>query len=124
MRKIVETQPEARVTDFAPNIIENLKLEALRDKMLDVRQAGGTYGAYGQPAAKIPSEFLLPDKTLSELNVAAASNRMARYTNWQNDTRQKMATTALREDPAFPRAQLQEGKFIGVALPDIKKTQK
>ena len=121
MRNLVETQPEARVTDFAPNIVENLKLEALRDKMLDVRQSDGKYGAYGQPAAKIPSEFLLPDDTLAKLNVAAASNRMARYTNWQNDTRQKMATTALRADPEFPRAQLQDGKFIGVALPDVKK---
>ena len=121
MRDIVETQPETRVTDFAPNIVENLKLEALRDKMLDVRQSDGKYGAYGQPAAKIPAEFMLPDDTLAKLNVAAASNRMARYTNWQNETRQKMATTALRADPAFPRAQLQEGKFIGVALPDIKK---
>jgi hypothetical protein len=121
MRNLVETQPEARVTDFAPNIVENLKLEQLRDKMLDVRQSDGKYGAYGQPAVKIPSEFLLPDDTLAKLNVAAASNRMARYTNWQNETRQKMATTALRADPAFPRAELQEGKFLGVALPDIKK---
>lgn len=121
MRNLVETQPEARVTDFAPNIVENLKLEQLRDKMLDVRQSDGKYGAYGQPAVKIPSEFLLPDNTLAKLNVAAASNRMARYTNWQNETRQKMATTALRADPAFPRAELQEGKFLGVALPDIKK---
>jgi len=121
MRNLVDTQPEARVTDFAPNIVENLKLEQLRDKMLDVRQSDGKYGAYGQPAVKIPSEFLLPDDTLAKLNVAAASNRMARYTKWQDETRQKMATTALRADPAFPRAELQEGKFLGVALPDIKK---
>jgi len=121
MRNLVETQPEARVTDFAPNIVENLKLEQLRDKMLDVRQSDGKYGAYGQPAVKIPSEFLLPDDTLAKLNVAAASNRMARYTKWQDETRQKMATTALRADPAFSRAELQEGKFLGVALPNIKK---
>ena len=121
MRNLVDTRPETRVMDFAPGIIQNLKLNELRDKMLDVRQSDGKYGAYGQPAAKIPSEFLLPDDTLAKLNVAAASNRMARYTNWQNETRQKMATTALRADPAFPRAELQEGKFLGVALPDIKK---
>jgi len=121
MRNLVDTRPETRVTDFAPNIVENLKLDQLRDKMLEVRQSDGTYGAYGQPAAKIPSEFLLPEKTLEDLNVAAASNRMARYEKWQDETRQKMATTALRADPAFPRAELQEGKFLGVALPDIKK---
>ena len=121
MRNLVEAQPETRVMDFAPSLVENLKLEKLRDKMLEARQSDGTYGAYGQPAAKVPSEFLLPDDTLAKLNVAAASNRMARYEKWQDETRQKMATTALRADPAFPRAQLQDGKFIGVALPDIKK---
>jgi hypothetical protein len=121
MRNLVDTQPEARVTDFAPNILDTLKLNELRDKMLDVRQAGGTYGAYGQPAAKIPSEFLLPDDTLAKLNVAAASNRMARYTNWQNETRQGMATTALRADPRFKRAPLEDGKFVGVELPDVNK---
>jgi hypothetical protein len=121
MRNLVDTRPETRVTDFAPNIVENLKLDKLRDKMLEVRQAGEKYGAYGQPAVKIPSEFLLPDDTLSKLNVAAASNRMARYTRWQDETRQKMATTALRSDPEFPRAELQDGKFLGVSLPDVKK---
>jgi hypothetical protein len=102
-------------------MVDNLKLTELRDKMLEVRQSNSLYGAYGQPEVKIPAEYLLPDSILVQQNVAAASNRMAKYTNWQNETRQRMATTALRADPAFPRAQLQEGKFIGVSLPDIKK---
>jgi len=121
MRNIVETQPEARVTDYAPGIVQNLKLDELRDKMLEVRQSNSLYGAYGQPAVKIPAEFLLPDKTLTDLNVAAASNRMARYTKWQDETRQRMATTALREDPRFTRAPLQDGKYLGVALPDVRQ---
>jgi len=121
MRDIVQTRPETRVTDYAPGIAQNLKLDELRDKMLEVRQSNSLYGAYGQPAVKIPKDFLLPDKTLTDLNVAAASNRMARYTKWQDETRQRMATTALREDPRFTRATLQEGKYLGVALPDIRK---
>ena len=121
MRNIVETRPETRVTDFAPGIVDNLKLNELRDKMLDVRQSGGKYGAYGQPEVKIPAEYLLPDSILVQQNVAAASNRMAKYTNWQDDTRQRMATTSLREDPRFTRAPLQEGKYLGVALPDVRQ---
>ena len=121
MRNIVETRPETRVTDFAPGIVDNLKLNELRDKMLDVRQSGGKYGAYGQPEVKIPAEYLLPDSILVQQNVAAASNRMAKYTNWQDDTRQRMATTSLREDPRFTRAPLQDGKYLGVALPDVRQ---
>ena len=121
MRDIVETRPETRVTDYAPGIVQNLKLDELRDKMLEVRQSNSLYGAYGQPAVKIPKDYLLPDKTLTDLNVAAASNRMAKYTKWQDETRQRMATTALREDPRFTRAPLQDGKYLGVALPDVRQ---
>lgn len=121
MRDIVETRPETRVTDFAPGMVDNLKLNELRDKMLEVRQSNSLYGAYGQPAVKIPKDFLLPDKTLTELNVAAASNRMAKYTNWQDETRQRMATTSLRTDPRFTRAPLEDGKYLGVALPDVRQ---
>jgi hypothetical protein len=121
MRDIVETRPETRVTDYAPGMVDNLKLNELRDKMLEVRQSNSLYGAYGQPAVKIPEDYLLPDKTLTDLNVAAASNRMAKYTNWQDNTRQRMATTSLREDPRFTRAPLQDGKYLGVALPDVRQ---
>lgn len=120
MRGLIKTDPEARVTDFAPGIVDNLKLDKLRDKMLEIRAAGPEFSAYGQPPAKVPDELMLPDDTLAKLNVAGASNRVARYTRWQDETRQNMATTALRSDPAFTRQPLQDGKFIGVALPDVK----
>jgi hypothetical protein len=121
MRGLLETNPEARVMDFAPDIGGILKIPELRDKMLEIRGLGpkAEYSAYGQAPAKVPSEFLLPDDTLAKLNVAAASNRVARFTRWQDETRQAMATTALREDPKFKRQPLQDGKYIGVALPDV-----
>jgi hypothetical protein len=121
MRGLLETNPEARVMDFAPDIGRALKLPELRDKMLEIRALGpkAEYSAYGQAPAKVPDEFLLPDDTLAKLNVAAASNRVARFTRWQDETRQAMATTALRSDPGFNRRPLQEGKYIGVALPDV-----
>ena len=121
MRGLLETDPEARVMDFAPDIAGILKIPELRDKMLEIRALGpkAEYSAYGQAPAKVPDEFLLPDDTLAKLNVAAASNRVARFTRWQDETRQAMATTALRSDPGLNRRPLQEGKYIGVALPDV-----
>lgn len=121
MRNLVGANPEARVMDFAPDIGGILKLPQLRDKMLEIRALGpkAEYAAYGQAPAKVPDEFLLPDDTLAKLNVAAASNRVARFTRWQDEARQGMATTALRTDRNFNRQPLQEGKYIGVALPDV-----
>ena len=120
MRSLVQTNPEARALDLAPNIGGILKLPELRDKMLEIRALGpnAEYAAYGQAPAKVPSEFLLPDDTLAKLNVAAASNRVARYTRWQDETRQGMATTALRTDPRLNPMPLQDGKYVAVSLPD------
>jgi hypothetical protein len=121
MRGLLETNPEARVMDLAPDIGGILKIPELRDKMLEIRALGpkAEYSAYGQAPAKVPSEFLLPDDTLAKLNVAAASNRVARFTRWQDETRQAMATTALRTEPGFTKHPLQDGKYIGVVIPDV-----
>jgi hypothetical protein len=123
LRNSVQTNPEARVMDFSPDVLEQLQLPQLRDKMLEIRALGpkGEYSAYSQPAAKVPDEFLLPDNILSKMNMASASNRVARFTRWQDETRQAMATTALRTDPRFERQPLQNGKFLAVVLPDPVK---
>ena len=123
MRGLVATNPETRAMDFSPAMVKNLKLEELRDTMLEIRQSGGQYSAYGQPPAKIPPEFLLPDDTLAKLNVAAASNRVARFTEWQDEIRQGMATTALRTDPRFRRDLSSDGKYVGVSIPDLAKSE-
>ena len=121
MRGLVATNPEARAMDFSPDMAKNLKLEELRDTMLEIRQSGGQYSAYGQPAVKIPPEFMLPDDTLAKLNVAAASNRVARFTGWQDEARQSMATTALRTDPRLRRDLSSDNKYISVFIPDLAK---
>ena len=123
MRGLVATNPETRAMDFSPAMVKNLKLEELRDTMLEIRQSDGKYSAYGQPAVKIPPEFLLPDDTLAKLNVAAASNRVARFTGWQEEARQGMATTALRTDPRFERDLSSDGKYVGVSIPDLAKSE-
>jgi len=123
MRGLVETNPEARAMDLAPSLVGNLKLNELRNKMLEIRQSGGQYSAYGQPPAKVPPELLLPDDTLEKLNVAAASNRVARFTDWQDAARQGMATTAIRTDPRFERELLSDGKYMGVSIPNLSRPE-
>ena len=97
---------------------KRLKLSELRKEMLRIRQIGPEYSAYGQPPAVVPKEFSLPDDLLPRFNLAEASNRVARFTRWEDETRPRMATSALREDPRLTRNSLQDGEYMGVALPD------
>lgn len=120
--KFLETNPEKRVSELAPAADKLLKLFELRKDMLRIRQIGPEYSAYGQPAETIPTNFTLPDNLLPRFNLAEVSNRVARFTRWEDETRSRMATSALREDPQLTRNYLQDGKYISVALPDpVKK---
>jgi hypothetical protein len=120
--KFLETNPEKRVSELAPAADKLLKLSELRKDMLRIRQIGPEYSAYGRPAEVIPKDFTLPDDLLPRFNLAEASNRVARFTRWEDETRSRMATSALREDPQLTRNYLQDGKYISVALPDpVKK---
>lgn len=119
--KFLETNPEKRVSELAPAADKLLKLFELRKDMLRIRQIGPEYSAYGQPAEAIPTNFTLPDDLLPRFNLAEVSNRVARFTRWEDETRSRMATSALREDPQLTRNYLQDGKYISVALPDPVK---
>jgi len=116
--KFLETEPEKRVSELTPMTDKRLKLSELRKDMLRIRQIGPEYSAYGQPAEVVPKQFTLPDDLLPRFNLAEASNRVARFTRWEDETRARMATSALREDPRLTRNSLQDGKYVGVALPD------
>jgi len=119
--KFLKTNPEARASEIAPAADKLLKLSELRKDMLRIRQIGPEYSAYGQPAQAIPRDFTLPDDLLPRFNLAEVSNRVARFTRWEDETRARMATSALREDPRLTRNSLQDGKYISVALPDPVK---
>jgi hypothetical protein len=116
--KFLETEPEKRASELTPMTDKRLKLSELRNDMLRIRQIGPEYSAYGQPPAVVPKEFSLPDELLPRFNLAEVSNRVARFTRWEDETRARMATSALREDPRLTRNSLQDGKYVSVALPD------
>ena len=119
--KFLETNPEKRASELASMADKRLKLSELRKDMLRIRQIGPEYSAYGQPAEVIPKEFTLPDDLLPRFNLAEASNRVARFTRWEDDTRPRMATGALLTDSRITRDPIQDGKYMSVTLPDPVK---
>ena len=119
--KFLETNPEKRASELASMADKRLKLSELRKDMLRIRQIGPEYSAYGQPAEMIPKQFTLPDDLLPRFNLAEASNRVARFTRWEDDIRPRMATGALLTDSRITRNPIQDGKYMSVTLPDPVK---
>jgi hypothetical protein len=64
---------------------------------------------------------MLTDETLVGLTPAQASNRVARFQNWEQENRQRMASQFMKTDPLLDRQEL-PGKFTAVALPDLQKS--
>lgn len=120
MRDMVKTNPTARLTEIGTNIDEMLQFDKLATSMEKMRSMPKQYSAYSQPAIKVPDEYLLTDKALIGLTPAQASNRVAKFRNWEEENRQRMASQFMKEDPRLTREEL-PGKFTAVALPDLQK---
>jgi hypothetical protein len=121
MRNMVKTDPTARLTEIGTNIDEMLQFDKLADDMERMRSMPKIYSAYSQPGIKVPEEYLLTDKMLIGLTPAQASNRVAKFRNWEEESRQRMASQFMKEDPRLSREEL-PGKFTAVALPDLQKS--
>lgn len=121
MRDMVKTDPTARLTELGANIDKKLQFEDLAASMEKMRSMPKTYSAYSQPAIKVPDEYMLTDKALIGLTPAQASNRVAKFRNWEEENRQRMASQFMKEDPRLSREEL-PGKFTAVALPDLQKS--
>ena len=121
MRGMAETNPSARVTELGSNVEKKLKFEDLRNGMLEMRQMGPEFSAYGQPATKVPKEYMLTDEALIGLTPAQASNRVATFRNWRDENRQRMATRFAKEDPRLDREDL-PGGVTAVKLPDLQSS--
>jgi hypothetical protein len=103
MRNMAETNPSARLTELGTNIDETLQLDQLAIDMGKMRRMPKTYSVYSQPPVKVPAEYMLTDEALTGLTLAQASNRVAKFKNWEEQTRLNMASKALFEDPSISR---------------------
>ena len=120
-RGMDRTDPSARLTELGASVDEMLQFDKLAADMERMRSMPKTYSAYSQPAIKVPEEYLLTDEALIGLTPAQASNRVARFRNWEEESRQRMASKFAKEDPRLSREEL-PGKFTAVALPDLQKS--
>jgi len=121
MREMAKTNPSARLTELGTNIDDALQLDRLASDMAKMRSMPKEYSAYSQPAIKVPAEYMLTDEALGGLTLAQASNRVAKFRNWEQENRQRMASQFMKEDPRLERQEL-PGKFTAVALPDLQKS--
>jgi hypothetical protein len=121
MREMAQTNPSARLTELGTNISDTLQFNILARDMAEMRRMPDKYSAYSQPAIKVPAEYMLTDEALGGLTLAQASNRVAKFKNWEQENRQRMASQFMKEDPRLERQEL-PGKFTAVALPDLQKS--
>jgi hypothetical protein len=121
MRDMVKTDPTARLTELGVNVDEMLQFDKLAGDMERMRSMPKTYSAYSQPGIKVPEEYMLTNEALVGLTPAQASNRVAKFRNWEEENRQRMASQFMKEDPRLSREEL-PGKFTAVALPDLQKS--
>lgn len=120
-RKLAETDPTMRLYslyDF-PFKNEGMGLELLRNKMLEMRSSGPEYSAYNQPGKKIPEQYRLTDAALEGLSPVQASERVALFDAWKQETRQRMASKALFEDPSLDKKVL-DGGYVMINAPDLE----
>jgi hypothetical protein len=120
-RKLAETDPTMplySLSDF-PFRNDGMGLELLRNKMLEMRSSAPEYSAYGQPSKKIPEQYRLTDRALEGLSPVQASERVALFDAWKQETRQRMASKALFEDPSLDKKVL-DGGYVMVNAPDLE----
>jgi hypothetical protein len=108
-RGMDRTDPSARLTELGASVDEMLQFDKLAGDMERMRSMPKTYSAYSQPGIKVPEEYLLTDEALIGLTPAQASNRVARFRNWEEENRQRMASKALFEDPSLNRTRAEGG---------------
>jgi hypothetical protein len=120
LRQFVQTDPNMRIYELNFHGLDALKLVDLRDKMAKMRQMSPEFSKYGQPAVKIPEQYMFTDKSLQGLTPAQASERVAQFDAWKQEAQQKMASRAAFVDPAISRTRAADG-YVWVNPPDLER---
>jgi hypothetical protein len=119
LRGIMATAPETRLSQIDADALSyQMQFRALRDSMLAMREMPPTVSAYGQPPVKVPQQFKLSDEVLRGLTPAQASNKVALFKRWQDETRQKMASQFVTKNPDVDRVRLDDEHTL-VRFPDL-----
>ena len=120
LKQFVKTDPNMRMYELNFHGLDALNLIGLRDKMAKMRQMGPEFSKYGQPAVKVPEQYLFTDKSLQGLTPAQASERVAQFDAWKEQAQQKMASRAAFVDPNISRTKASDG-YVWVNPPDLEQ---
>jgi hypothetical protein len=120
MRQFTESDPTMRVYSLSPMQFDEMRLPELRDKMAKMRQMPSEFSKYGQPAVKVPEQYMFTDKSLQGLTPAQASERVVQFDAWKDQAQQKMASRAAFVDPAISRTRTSDG-HVWVNPPDLER---
>jgi hypothetical protein len=120
LKQFVKTDPNMRMYELNFHGLDALNLIELRDKMAKMRQMSPEFSKYSQPAVKVPEQYLFTDKSLQGLTPAQASERVAQFDAWKDQTQQKMASRAAFVDPNISRTPSSEG-HVWVNPPDLER---
>jgi hypothetical protein len=118
LRRFVTEDPSMPLYSFQPGL-GHMDLRGLKKSMLEMRQQPKEYSAYGQPPKTVPEQYRLMDSALEGLTPAQASERVAQFGAWRQETRQRMASKALFEDPSLDKKVL-DGGYVMINAPDLE----
>jgi len=118
LRRFVTEDPSMPLYSLQPGL-GHMDLRGLKKSMLEMRQQPKEYSAYGQPPKTVPEQYRLMDAALEGLTPAQASERVAQFGAWRQETRQRMASKALFEDPSLDKKVL-DGGYVMINAPDLE----
>lgn len=122
LQKSVAASPSERLYELNPNVDVKLQISGLQDAMKQLRSMDDI-SFYQQPPVKIPERYRFSDQTLEGLTPVQASERVAQFDNWRQETKQRMASQALLKDRSLERATLDDNHTV-VQLPDLEMNPK
>jgi hypothetical protein len=118
LRRFVTEDPSMPLYSFQPGL-GHMDLRGLKKSMLEMRQQPKEYSAYGQPPKTVPEQYRLMDSALEGLTPAQASERVAQFGAWRQETRQRMASKALFEDASLDKKVFDDG-YVMINAPDLE----
>jgi hypothetical protein len=122
IRQFADTDPNMRVYSLDEILESGPHAQGLRDRMLFLRQ-NDEVRFYGEPPVKIPDTYRITNEALLGMSPVQASEKVAQFENWQQNIRQRAASSAIRKDPSVEKIDAGDGS-LWINTPDLATNEK
>jgi len=120
--QFANTNPQMRIYSLDEILETGPRAGDLRDRMLFLRQ-NDKVRFYGEPPVKIPDTYKITDQALLGMSPVQASEKVAQFENWQQNIRQRAASSAIRKDPNVEKIDAGDGS-LWINTPDLGADEK